>query len=243
MANVLNTATVRPQRWSFRAITTTAVVTAVMVMSTACTEPEEGALSDNPTLATSESTAPELMFVPQIPEDICPTEESIPDELAAPENIGYIDESGPGTTGTMPYHRCGYLLNGEVAALAGTQVTERIHVDFHITDGSPQSVRSRESYSPVDFGQVGAAQYFRDWDQMMDKSELDVSPTGQGMEESYYLEFQSFASIDNLYVYAYISFVVTDEDHDMEPDLDTDEAAYQILEAIVAPVVAELERQ
>lgn len=57
------------------------------------------------------------------------------------------------------------------------------------------------------------------------------------------MEFQSFASIDNLYVYAYISFVVVDEDHDMEPDLDTDEAAYQILESIVAPVVAELERR
>lgn len=233
------------RRWRWLHTITATAATMTMMTLAACSDPSEGIITDtpSPTPTSSESQISELVFALDIPEDICPTAEVIPEEFAAPESIGYIDESGPDMSGTIPYHRCGYLLDNETAVLDGTQAIERVYVDFHIADESPRSVRSHQDYSAVNFDQIRAAHYFHDWDQALDKYEHDPSPAGYGLEESGFVTFQSFASIDNLYIYTYVSFVVTDENYDTEPDLDIDTAAYQTIEAIVAPVVADLERQ
>ncbi len=221
-----------------------AVMAAVAAMAlAACTGPAEGTITDNPTPTPSESLTADLTFAPEIPDDICPTAEIIPDDFAAPEDIGYTAEFEPGTYGEFPYQECTYVLNEGIAALDGIQAVEKVALDFYVTDGSPLEPLSTGVFSPVDFEEIEAAEYFHDWDQVEDASEIDFDLRGKGLESSYLTTFQFYAMLDNLYVYAYISFVAPDEDLYTERELDTDEAAYQILEAIVAPVVAELERQ
>ncbi len=229
-------------RGRLRAVTAAVAASAMMALA-ACTSPGEGTITDSPALTPSESTTPEPVYAFEVFGDICPSAEVIPDQIAAPDAIGYIAETQGREESFYYSHKCTYDLDDEMKSLDGTDALYRLGIDFHVTDGSPLELTAPGAFSSVDFEEADAAEYFRDWDQAVVSSEHDASPTGYELEESDYVLFQFSASIDNLYVYAGMSFVVTDEDHDMEPDLDTDEAAYQILEAIVAPVVAELERQ
>lgn len=229
----------RLRRW-LRVIAATAMVSTAI---SACSGPSEGTLTDNPALTPSETPNSELAFALEIPEDICPDTEFIPDHLAAPEDIGYIAEFELGAHGSFPHQECTYSINGEIASLDGVQAIEKIALNLYITDGSPLEPLSAADFSPVDFEKTEAAEYFYDWDQAEEASEIDFNPIGKGLKESYLTKFQFYALLDNLYVYAYISFVSPDEDLYTEREIDTDEAAYQILESIVAPAIAGLDRQ
>ncbi|HEU5127146.1 MAG TPA: hypothetical protein VFU12_04080, partial [Glycomyces sp.] len=178
-----------------------AVVAVAAVMSlTACTGPAEGTITDSPTPTSVESPTADLAFVLEIPADICPGAEIIPDELAAPESIGYEDRSGPDESTDYLDHQCTYLLKEEVSSVDGTQVIKDLAVKFAVTDGSPLSPYLDNSFSPVDFEEVEAAVYFSDWDQANVKHTPIYDPLGKELEESFSFVFELYASVDNLYI-------------------------------------------
>lgn len=235
-----------PPHWRQRQIrvfmATVAASTALVL--TACTGPEEGAIDESPTSAPSESMTPEAAFALEIPEDVCPAVDAIPDELVAPEDIGYETEFGARMNGIYPYQKCEYSFNGDLVSLDGTQAVQNAIIEFYAIDDLSFNVFNQADFSQVDFERVETAEYFRDWDRAGHHSKNNLNATsGYGLEESEYISFQFLASIDNLYVYSSLSFVMPYEGYDPDFNLAVDTAAYQILEAIVAPVVAELERR
>jgi hypothetical protein len=158
-------------------------------------------------------------------------------------SIGYELESGPGMNGTHPNQRCEYSFNGELADLDGSQAVQNAIVEFYVADDPPTDLFAQEDFPAVDFERIETAEYFRSWDRAGHRSESNLNAErGYGLEESECISFQFFASLDNLYVYSSLFFVVPYEGHDTDMALAADTAAYRMLEALVAPVVAELEQ-
>jgi hypothetical protein len=243
MATVMKTTF--PPRWQrqIRAVTAAAGILTMLVIA-ACTGPEQGAINETPTSNPSESEASEPAFIVEIPEDVCPADDVIPEEFAAPEEIGYETEFGAYKNGIHPYHKCEYSFGGDLAILDGTQAVQNAIFEFYVIEDSSFNVFDQSEFSQVDDAKVGTAEYFTDWDHAGHYSKNNLNADrGYGLKESECISFQFLASLDNLYVYSTLFFVMPYEGYDPEFDLAVDTAAYQIIESIVAPVVAELERQ
>lgn len=229
------------RRWN-RLIISVATTSAIITL-VACDNSGKSVITDESESKASESDAPAPAYAFESFGDVCPSVEVIPDRISAPVEIGYATESKHGEESFYFSNKCTYDLAGEMKSLDGTDSLYRMVFDFSVTDGSPLELIAPGAFSAVDFAETGDADYFREWDQAMVSYEHDPTPTGYELEASDYVLFQFFASKENLYVYAEMSFVVVDADRDMEPDIDTEAVAYQIIEAIAAPVVAELDRQ
>src|SRR5690606_17312460 len=105
-----NTTAVHCQRGRLRAIATAAAASTMMALA-ACTNPGEGTITGNPTPAPSEPTTPEPVYAFEVFGDICPSAEVIPDQIAAPDAIGYIAETQAREESFYYSHKCTYDLN------------------------------------------------------------------------------------------------------------------------------------
>lgn len=227
--------TTTPNRWRLRTITATVTASAVMVL-TACTGPAEGTITENP------SPTPEQMFALEIQEDSCPDADLIPDEFAAPDEIGYTIDYAYQENRLQVRQTCLYQFDDDFVILDGTQAAISISVSFNIQDEPVTGIVSASDYEPVDFEEVKTAEYFKGWDHLL-TSRNDMSGYADSVLEHSERELiDVFAAIGNLAIHSSMSLVMIDDDHDGIPDLDVIEAALQILEAFAAAVVPDLER-
>lgn len=228
-----------------RIATTAGAAASMMLLASllnACTDPEQGTLeSPSETEASQQSPDDDRNFIMEIDSDACPPASALPDEYAAPEDIGYQEDfSTPNSHETLS---CSY--RGGIENLDGLDHIALASggTDVIITeDGSPliplfQGIA-------VDFNRTSGAEYFQEWDQVVQEIDTDRS---YFMEESSAIVFTFFANLDNLYVTANFVFVVPDEltlnSGNQVAKAEVETAAYEILGALVPPVVDGLERE
>ncbi|GAA2167127.1 hypothetical protein GCM10010403_25560 [Glycomyces rutgersensis] len=227
-----------------RIATTTGAAASMMLLVsllTACTDPEQGSLeSPSETEASQKSPDDDPKFVMEIDPDACPPAGALPGEYAAPEDIGYQEDfSTPNSYETLS---CSYRGGVEILDGLDSIVLASGGTDVIITDGSPLIPLFQGT--AVDFNQASGAEYFQEWDQVVQDVETDSS---YFMEESSAIVFNFFANLDNLYVTASFVFVVPDElvlnSGNEVAKAEVKTAAYEILGALVPPVVDGLERE
>lgn len=245
MDSHLKARTLRPMILRAMAVATAAAVVAVLA---ACTEPGDDEITHDPATNQSSNASPSASegFASEFPDDICPGADVIPEDLAAPDDIGYTTEFGYRTNGEYPYQKCGYSFNDALDVLDGAQAVQNLEVQFYVNDDSSFDLLHAGSFSKVDFEENEAAEYFRDWDDPRYDSDLDLNSTwGHELEESRYISFQFFASVENLHVFASLTLVMPEGNASADIygyAVSVNEAAYRVIEAVVASVVDELER-
>lgn len=220
---------------------TVSILTACLLAG--CTSADPGPVESPAATEASQTPAEESNFAMEFNPESCSSSHEIPDEYAAPEEFGYIEEFT-----TPDFHEslwCTYLSGTAVESLNGIEaiVLANSSLQFTITDGE-SSLTPAFTGSDVNFEENPIASYFKEWSKVSQKIAVDHNVP---MEDSKEIRFELFANWDNLYLAVGMTFVVPDEialdDGDYVPEAEVASAAYEILDVLVPPVVDGLERE